>query len=121
MSPPLRRVLIVSPHFPPINAPDMQRVRMSLRYYRANGWEPIVLCVHDQEVDGIREVELLQTVPADVKVVQVRCLPLRWTRLLGVRNVGLRCWFRFLMAGARLIRRERIDLVFFSNTQFVTF
>ena len=27
-----RRVLIVSPHFPPINAPDHQRVRMSLPY-----------------------------------------------------------------------------------------
>ena len=117
----MKRVLIVSPHFPPINAPDMQRVRMSLRYYRANGWEPIVLCVEDREVDGVREPELVQTVPADVKVIRCPCLPLRWMRLVGLRNIGLRCWLGFLFAGARLIRRERIDLVFFSNTQFVTF
>ena len=121
MLPPLRRVLIVSPHFPPINAPDMQRVRMSLPHYRANGWEPIVLCVTGSEVDGIREPELNETVPDDVTVVRVRCLPLRWTKLFGICNIGLRCWLAFLFAGARLIRRERIDLVFFSNTQFVTF
>ena len=117
----MKRVLIVSPHFPPINAPDMQRVRMSLPYYRAHGWEPIVLCVTDSEVDGVREPELERTVPAEVKIVRCPCLPLRWMRLFGLRNVGLRCWLHFLFAGARLIRRERIDLVFFSNTQFVTF
>jgi len=33
-----RRVLLVSPHFPPINAPDHQRVRMSLPYYAKLGW-----------------------------------------------------------------------------------
>ncbi len=117
----MKRVLIISPHFPPINAPDLQRVRLSLPDYRRNGWEPIVLCVEDREVDGVREPDLAQSIPADVKVIRCPALPLRWTRLLGVRNVGLRCWLHFLFAGAGLIRRERIDLVFFSNTQFVTF
>lgn len=117
----MRRILIVSPHFPPINAPDMQRVRMSLPYYRGTGWEPIVLSVAPEEVDGVREPELLSTIPSDVRVIRAPCLPLRWTRLVGLRNIGLRCWFGFLFTGARLIRREGIDLVFFSNTQFVTF
>ena len=36
---PLRKVLIVSPHFPPVNAPDMQRTRLALPYLRACGWE----------------------------------------------------------------------------------
>ncbi len=120
-SPPLRRVLIVSPHFPPLNAPDMQRIRMSLPHYRAHGWDPVVLCVADPWQDGVREPELEQTIPTDVRVFRVPALSLRWTRLLGVRNLGLRCWLHFLFAGTRLIRSERIDLVFFSTTQFVTF
>ena len=99
----------------------MQRVRMSLPFYRANGWEPIVLCVGDPWQDGVREPELESTVPSDIRIVRVPALPLRWTRLIGLGNVGLRCWFHFLVAGFRLIRRERIELVFFSNTQFVTF
>jgi hypothetical protein len=117
----LKRVLIISPHFPPVNAPDMQRVRMSLPYYRAHGWEPIVLCVGDAWQHGVRESALNDTVPPDVRVVRVPALSLRWTRLIGMGNLGLRCWFHFLIAGTRLIRREKIDLVFFSNTQFVTF
>jgi hypothetical protein len=117
----VKKVLLVTPHFPPINAPDMQRVRMSLPFYRAHGWEPIVLCVGDQWQDGVREPELEQTIPADVRIMRVPALSLRWTRWFGVRNLGLRCWLHFLFAGTRLLRREKIDLVFFSNTQFVTF
>jgi len=44
----LKKFLIVSPHFPPINAPDMQRVRMSLPYYRRCGWDPEVLTVDER-------------------------------------------------------------------------
>lgn len=119
--PALRRVLIVSPHFPPVNAPDLQRVRMSLPHYRAAGWEPIVLCVGDAWQEGTREPELERTLPGDVTIVRTPAFARRWTRWLGIGNLGLRCWLHFLFIGSRLIRRERIDLVFFSNTQFVTF
>jgi hypothetical protein len=118
---PLRRLLIVSPHFPPLNAPDHQRVRMSLPYYRACGWEPIVLTVADDRQVGVREPELEGTYPADLHIERCRAFSIRWTRFLGVGNLGLRCWLPMLLAGARLIRRERIDLVFFSTTQFFTF
>jgi hypothetical protein len=116
-----RRVLIVSPHWPPTNAPDMQRARMSLPYYRSGGWEPVVLAVGDRWQDGMREPELLKTVPGDVAVHFARALPLKWTRILGVRNIGLRAWIFLFFKGARIIRENRIDVVFFTNTQFVTF
>jgi hypothetical protein len=116
-----RRVLIVTPHWPPTNAPDMQRARMSLPYYRAHGWEPIVLAVGDRWQDGVREPELSQTIPADVTVRRTRAFPLKWTRLFGVKNIGLRAWIFLFLEGARIIRKDRIDLVFFTNTQFVTF
>ena len=117
----MKKLLIISPHFPPLNAPDMQRIRMSLPFYRRSGWEPIVLCIGDAWQDGVREPELEQTIPADVRVLRVPALSPRWTKYVGLRNAGLRCWFPFLVAGTRLLRREKIDLVFFSNTQFVTF
>jgi len=120
-SPRLRRVLIVSPHWPPTNAPDMQRARMSLPYYRDSGWEPIVLAVGDRWQDGVREPELLKTVPDDVTVHFARALPLKWTRLFGMRNIGLRAWLFLFFKGARIIQKNRIDLVLFTNTQFVTF
>jgi hypothetical protein len=117
----MKRVLIVSPHFPPLNAPDMQRVRMSLPFYRDSGWEPVVLTVGDRWQEGVREAELVGTLPADIRVERTRALPLRWTRLFGIGNIGLRSWFFLLARGSRLLRREKFDLIFFSNTQFVTF
>ena len=60
---PLKKVLIVSPHFPPLNAPDMQRVRMSLPYYPEHGWEPVVLAVAARYQAGVFEPALAQTVP----------------------------------------------------------
>ena len=118
---PLRKVLIVSPHFPPINAPDMQRVRMSLPYYAANGWDPVILAVCPDDVAATHEPELCATYPASTRVIHVRAWNLRWTRLIGMGSLGLRAWLPLLVAGTRLLRREKFDLVFFSTTQFITF
>jgi hypothetical protein len=115
----MKRVLIVSPHFPPVNAPDMQRIRMSLPYYRATGWDPVVLCVRSEDVDAVMEPELMATVPDDVKVVRTTAYPVRWTRKLGVGTLGYRAVRQLYRAGAELLRREHFDLVFFSTTQFM--
>jgi hypothetical protein len=117
----LRRVLIVSPSFPPMNAPDLQRARMSLPYYSENGWSPVVLTIDPAQLDGSREESLVATVPASVPVFRCGAFPLKWSRRIGLGNIGLRAWFHLLFAGARIIREQKIDLVFFSNTQFVTF
>ncbi len=98
----------------------MQRVRMSLPYYAANGWDPVVLAVHPDDVAATREPELCATYPESIRVVLVRAWSSRWTRLLGVGNLGLRAWFPLLVAGTRLLRREKFDLVLFSTTQFIT-
>ena len=64
-SPKSRRLLIVSPHFPPLNAPDHQRVRMSLPYYAASGWEPVILCIARDRQCGVMEEELSGTLPPE--------------------------------------------------------
>jgi hypothetical protein len=117
----MKKLLIVSPHFPPINAPDMQRVRMSLPYYRRYGWEPVVLAVGEAWQDGVREPALAATVPADVRVIRTRAWSNRWTRLVGFHHLGWRAWYHLYRTGSRLLRREKFDAVFFSNTQFITF
>jgi hypothetical protein len=94
---------------------------MGLAYYRKFGWKPTVLAVDPQLVDGLQESELLATVPTDVRVVRCSAFPIRWSRKFGVGNIGLRAFRSLARAGAELLRREKFDLVFFSNTQFVTF
>jgi len=111
-----RRLLIVSPHWPPVAAPDHQRARMSAPHYREHGWEPVVLAVDPDGVAAVREPELAATVPPDLEVHHCRA----WPRRLGLGNLGWRALRPLDRAGARLLRQRRFDLVFFSTTQFVT-
>jgi glycosyltransferase involved in cell wall biosynthesis len=117
----VKKLLIISPHFPPLNAPDMQRIRMSLPYYRASGWEPVVLTLMDEHQDGVRELELMATIPPDVRVIRIPAIPVRAARWWGLGNTGLRMLPYLLWHGSKLLRAEKFDLVFFSNTQFITF
>lgn len=115
-----RRVLIVSPHFPPVNAPDMQRVRVALPYFIEAGWEVTVLTVDDPTPSAPLEPELLETIPPGVRLVRARCWSRRWTGLLGVNNVALRSLPFLWTAGCRLLRGKRYDVVYFSTTMFIT-
>ena len=113
------RLLIVSPHFPPVNAPDMQRVRMSLPHFVRAGWEVVVLTVDDREPQAPLEPELLATIPAAVRVVRAPAWSRRWTRWLGLNNLGLRTLPFLWLAGRRLLSEKPFDLVYFSTTQFI--
>ena len=108
----MKKVLIVSPHFPPINAPDMQRVRLALPYLRVNGWEPTVLAVAPDCIEGgVRDPLLEQTYPADVQVIRVKGLSPRATRWAGFGNLWFRCGGE-LRRRRELLAAERFDLVF---------
>jgi hypothetical protein len=113
------KVLIVSPHFAPINAPDMQRTRLALPYLREFGWEPTVLAIAPDLIEGgVHEPLLEQTYPSDIRIIRVRGISPRLTRAFGIGNVWLRCGASFRAAGDKLLREEKFDLVFFSTTQF---
>ncbi len=118
----MKKVLIVSPHFPPINAPDMQRVRLALPHLRAQGWEPTVLAIAPECIEGgVVEPLLEQSYPADVRVIRVQGVRPGTTRRFGVGNLWWRCGRALTEAGERLLRAEKFDLVFFSTTQFSAF
>jgi glycosyltransferase involved in cell wall biosynthesis len=114
-----KRLLIVSPHFPPVNAPDMQRVRVALPYFVEAGWEVTVLTVADPTPLAPLEPELDATVPAAVRVVRTRCFSRTWTGLLGVNNVALRSLPFLFLVGCRLLGGRRYDAVYFSTTMFI--
>jgi hypothetical protein len=115
---PMKRVLILSPRFPPINAADMHRVRHSLPYFRDFGWEATVLAVDPARVEGEREERLWDTYPSNADVRRVDALPQEWTRRIKVGNLALRALSYYLQQGSSIIRREDIDLVYFSTTAF---
>jgi hypothetical protein len=114
----MKRVLIISPRFPPINAADMHRVRHSLPYFRDHGWAPTVMAVAPQYVEGTRDDLLNRTLPPDADVRRVGAIPRRWSRPFKVGDLALRAAPQYLWRGSRILDRENIDLVYFSTTAF---
>jgi len=113
-SSPRKRVLIISPHFPPVNAPDHQRVRIALPYLAENGWDAEVLAVAPDWVDHSQDAYLEKLLPPDLAVHRTVALSQR----SGLGNLGWRCLLAFAKVGDRLLSQQSFDLIFFSTTQF---
>ncbi|HKP46616.1 MAG TPA: glycosyltransferase [Pyrinomonadaceae bacterium] len=114
----LRRVLIVTPHFPPINKPDHQRVRMSLPYFREFGWEPTVLTVAPSFVEGKHDLQLLKTVPPETTVIATKAVPSAYTRRFGLGDLGVRAWPYLGRAGDKVLQEKPFDVIYISTTVF---
>jgi hypothetical protein len=113
-----KKVLIISPYFPPVNAADMQRVRMSLPYFAALGWDAEVVTVDETYADLGKDDLLLQNVPAFTKVHKVKALNKNWTRRIGLGSIALRSLWFYRRKVNSLLKNEKFDLVYFSTTQF---
>jgi len=96
----------------------MQRVRMSLPYFKALNWEAEVVMVHEKYVDMVMDPLLLETVPKDIPIHKVNALPKKWTSKLGLGSIALRSLWYFRKRGNQLLKHGNFDLVYFSTTQF---
>src|SRR5581483_444334 len=114
----MRQVFIISPNFPPVSAPDMHRLRMSLPYLPEFGWQPRVLTIDPAHIERVRDPLLLETVPAHVPINRTKAFDVRWTRELGITAPAFRAWPFLYRDGARIIEEHRPDLVYFSTTAF---
>ncbi|MEG3637858.1 glycosyltransferase [Magnetococcus sp. PR-3] len=117
----MKRVLCISPHFPPSNTADMHRLRTSLPYFEQFGWKATVLAVRPEDVEQSTDPLLEASLPEGCDVVRVRAWPASWTRRVGLGNLGLRALWSLFWTGLRLLRREKYDLIYISSTVFQMF
>ncbi|NBV13718.1 MAG: hypothetical protein EBS07_06585 [Sphingobacteriia bacterium] len=113
-----KQVLIISPYFPPDHTPDMHRIRMGLQYFRENGWEPIILAVDPLDSEASKDPYLLDTLPDNIKIIRVRIPSPNLTRKIGLGSIAIRALWPFFWQGIKLIRENKINLIYFSTTQF---
>ena len=80
----MRRVLFVTPHFPPDSSAGTHRVRLLAPHMAAHGWEPTVLTVDARDYEGRLDTALATSVPADLRVIRAR--------MAGVCDAAARHW-----------------------------
>ncbi len=114
----MKKVLIISPHFPPINAADMHRVRQNLPYFKEFGWQPTILAVTPKYIETSSDLLLLKTIPSYIEVIHVKAFSQKITRKFGVGSLSLRSLYFFYKEGTKLLNKRKFDLIFFSTTAF---
>lgn len=108
----MRRVLIVSPHFPPDSTAGTHRARLIAPRLREHGWEPTVLTVDPRDYEGALDPVLAESVPAGLRVIRSRAWPARLTRPLGIGDLGLRAFDGLWREASHLLARETFDALF---------
>jgi hypothetical protein len=108
----MRRVLMVSPHFPPDTSAAAHRVRLLAPHLPACGWEPTVLTVEPRAYEGRLDPGLARLVPADLRVIRARAWSSGWTRLGGVSDLGLRAYRGLRRRCLELLACEPFDALF---------
>lgn len=114
----MKKLLIISPYFPPVNAADMQRVRMSIPYFATNGWDAEVVIVDEQYSDLTTDQLLLQSIPANIRIHKVKALPKNLTSKFGLGSIALRSLLFYKKKIKSLLKSKQYDLIYFSTTQF---
>lgn len=114
----MKRLLIISPYFPPANTADLQRIRMSLPYFKDLGWEAEVVTVDEKYYDVQKDPLLLQAIPLDVKIHRVKALSKKWSSKFGLGSLALRSMWFYRKEVNRILKREQFDLIYFSTTEF---
>ena len=86
-----------------------------LPFLKQLGWEPEVLCVQPDYIEGQPDLQLGQSLPSEIPVHRCTAFPLGLTRLVGSGQIGYRAYFQLGQMGDRLLASGRFDLIYIST------
>jgi hypothetical protein len=96
----------------------MQRVRMSLPYFKKLGWDATVVTVDEKYSDVVQDELLIQSIPANIKIYKVKALSKSLTSKVGLGSLALRSLWYYRKKVNEILKKEKYDLIYFSTTQF---
>jgi glycosyltransferase involved in cell wall biosynthesis len=108
----MRRVLMISPHFPPDSSAGTHRVRLLAPHLETYGWRPTVLTVDPRDYESRLDAGLATLVPSGLEVIRTRAVSPGVARRVGLGDLGLRALPGLARAAWRLCRGQRFDAVF---------
>lgn len=112
----LKKILLISPHFPPSNLAAVHRTRLFAQHLPSFGWEPIILCVNENDYEEELDWNLHSLLPKEQRIEKVRAFPVTKPRFVG--DIGLRAYFQLRRRALELVRKEKIDFVYIPIPSF---
>jgi hypothetical protein len=114
----MKKILIITPHYPPTNLAAVHRSRLFAQHLPSFGWEPIILTVHENFYEEELDWNLFDLIPQEQRIEKVKAFKITKPRLIG--DIGLRGFFQLRRRALELIKSEKIDFVFIPIPSFYT-
>ncbi len=112
----LKKVLIITSHYPPSNLAAVHRSRLFAQHLTSFGWDPIILCVDERYYEEELDWNLHRLLPVNQKIEKVGAFNITTPRIIG--DIGLRAFFQLRKKALHLIRKEKINFVFIPIPSF---
>lgn len=106
----MKKIIIISPHFPPSNLAAVHRSRLFAMHLPKFGWEPIILTVNEKYYEEALDWNLVKLIPENLRREKVKALPTKPIRLVG--DIGIRGFIPLLFRTLKLIKNEKIDFLY---------
>lgn len=106
----MKKIIIVSPHFPPSNLAAVHRSRLFAQHLPALGWEPIIVTVHEKYYEEELDYNLEKLLPTDLRIVKTSAVATKPIRLIG--DIGIRGFYQMYKTILKLIRSEKIGFLY---------
>lgn len=114
----MKKILIISPHFPPSNLVGVHRARFLSMHLAKFGWEPIILTVDEKYYEEKLDHNLEKLLPEGLRIERVRAMRITKPRLIG--DIGLRAFGSLYRKAKKLIKDERIDFLYITIPSYYT-
>ena len=112
----LKKILIIAPHFPPSNLTAVHRARFFANHLPENGWEPIILTVHEKYYEEELDWSLEKLLPKNLRIEKVNAMGVSKPRIIG--DIGLRAFYSMYKKAKQLIIDEKIDFLYITIPSF---
>ena len=108
----MRRLLFITPHFPPDSSAGTHRGRLLAPHLEKFGWETTVLTADPSGLESRADWRLAESVPASLSVERAATWSPQKSRRFGFGDLGLRSLQPFAAEALRLGRARQFDLAF---------
>jgi len=112
----MKKILVISPHYPPSNLAAVHRSRLFAQHLPAFGWQPIILTVDEKFYEEDLDWNLHQLLPKDQHIEKVNAFKITKPRLIG--DIGLRAFFHLRKKALQLVKEEKINFVYIPIPSF---
>jgi glycosyltransferase involved in cell wall biosynthesis len=109
----MKKVIVVSPHFPPSALPPAQRARLLVKNFKKNGYYPYVVTISQKYREDITDDWLVDLAGKDYTLINCKAVPYQITRKLKFGDLGLRAIPYLYFKLKKIIKKEKPDIVIY--------